>query len=95
MLHESLNGAALAGRVTTLEQDHMSGAGALAVFLQLQQLNLQPPLQLLVFVARHPMVVRIPLAPRFDILALPVEQDRIVVIVVLDDVPVFGSRKGL
>ena len=94
MLHKALNGAALAGGVATLEHDHMAGAGAFGVFLQLQQLDLQAPLQRLVFVAWHPVVVGVALAPRLDIVALPIQQDRVVVVLVVDGVAVFGSRKG-
>jgi hypothetical protein len=95
VFRESLNGAALARRVATLEQDYVSGAGALAVVLQLQQLDLQSPLQVLVFVARHPVVVGITLAPRLHVIAVAVEQDRIVVIVVVDRVPMIRSGQGL
>jgi hypothetical protein len=97
VLHKSLNGAALGGRVTALEQNHEPGTGAYAMFLQLQQFNLQAPFQLVVFVARHPVVVRISLAPGVDIIALPVKQNRIVIIViivVINGVPMLGRRKG-
>jgi hypothetical protein len=94
VLHEPLNGAALAGGVTTLEHDDVPRAGAPAVFLQLQQLNLQPPFQPVVFVAGYPVVIWVSLAPRLDIIAIPIKQHRIVVILIVDRVPVFGRRKG-
>lgn len=40
VLHEPLNGAAFAGGVASLEQDHVPGAGASAVILQLEQFYL-------------------------------------------------------
>jgi hypothetical protein len=95
VLQKSLNGAALGGRVTALEQKHVPDTGAFAVFLRLQQLNLQAPFRVLIFVARHPVAVWIPLPPGVDIQALSVEQDRIVIILVVNGVPVFGGRKGL
>jgi hypothetical protein len=51
VLHEALDGTALSGSVATLENNHVTAAGAVAVFLQLQQLNLQAPFQMLIFVA--------------------------------------------
>jgi hypothetical protein len=93
VFHEPLNGAALAGRVATFEDDHVPSAGALAPVLQLQQFDLQPPLHPLVFFARHPLVIGVSLAPRVDGVAFPVEQHRIVVVLVVDGVPVFGRRK--
>ena len=46
-----------------------------------------------VFVSRHPVVVWVSLAPRLDMIARPIEQDRVVVILVVDGVAVFGSGK--
>jgi hypothetical protein len=95
MLHEPLNGPALAGGVAALEHDHVPAAGALGVVLQLQQLDLQPALQPLVFVARHAVVIRVALAPGVDAVAVLVEQDGVVVVFVVDGVAVFAGRKGV
>ena len=88
VLHESLDGAALACGVTALENDDVPLAVGLAPLLQLQQLDLQQPLLLLVFVTRHPFVVRIALAPGVHDLPVGCDQHRIVVVVVTDGVDV-------
>jgi hypothetical protein len=95
VLHESLDGPALARGVASLEHDHVPPAGALAVVLQLQQLDLQPALQPLVLVARHAVLVGVALAPRVDVVAVPVQQDRVVVVLVVDGVAVFVGGKGV
>lgn len=56
--------------------------------------DLQPTLQPLVLFVRHPVVVWVSLAPRLDVIAVLIEQDRIVVIPIVDGVAVFGRRKG-
>lgn len=63
------------------------------MLLQLQQLVLVA-LQQLVLVALHPTGVRMSFALRLDVVAILIEQDRIVVILVIDGAPVFGGRKG-
>ena len=60
--------------------------GALDPVLQLQQLDLQQALLAVVLGAGHPLVVRVVLAPGVDRLAVRVEQDRVVVVVVVDPV---------
>ena len=70
VLHEPLDGAALAGGVAPLEQDHQPLARLLDPVLQLQQLDLQQPLGVVVLVARHPVVVGVVLAPRVHRLAV-------------------------
>ena len=50
-------------------------------------------LYVLVLAARHARVVRVALAPRLDGVAVAVEQDRVVVVLVVDGVPVLGRRQ--
>ena len=59
VLHEALDGAALARGVATLEQDHDARAGLLHPRLQLQQLDLQAVLLPLVALAREQVLVGI------------------------------------
>ena len=59
VLHETLDGAALAGRIASLEQDDDALAGFLGPGLQLQQLHLQTEFLLLVGGAAHQVLVRI------------------------------------
>jgi hypothetical protein len=73
VLREPLDGAALARGVTAFEHDDVPGAGVLAPALQLQEFDLQSPLDVLVVVARHPLVVGVTLAPRLDGIAVAVE----------------------
>ena len=84
MLGESLDGAALARGVPSLEQQRVTGAGRLHPALEFQQLDLQQPLLVLVLVPVHPRVVRIALAPGVHDLAAGRPQDRVVVVIVLD-----------
>ena len=89
VLHEPLDGAALARGVAALEHHDVPEPVGLAPLLQLQQLDLQQPLLLLVLVAGHPVVVRVVLPPGVDDLAAGMqEQHRVVVIVVADGVGV-------
>ena len=62
MLHHALDGAALAGRIASLEQDHHALTGIPHPVLQLEQFDLQLVFLRLVFVARHLLVVRIDVA---------------------------------
>ena len=66
VLHEPLDRPALAGRVAALEEDDELLSGLPQPLLGLQQLDLQQPLADLVLAARHPLVVRVALAPRLD-----------------------------
>jgi hypothetical protein len=92
VLHEALDGAALARSVTALEDDDVPVPVGLAPLLQLEQFDLQQPLLLLVLLAPHPLVVRIALAPGVDDLTAGVQQQLgIVVIVVADGVAVEGG----
>src|SRR5689334_15862366 len=63
MLHESLDGAALAGGVATLEQDHQALPSGLGPGLQLEQLGLQDELLLLVVAPQHLEFVWITMPP--------------------------------
>jgi acetyl-CoA acetyltransferase len=74
---EPLDGAALAGGVAALEQDHVLGGGVLRPVLELQQLDLQLVLLLLVGVAVEPLVVGVVLAPGLDRVAAGVDQVRV------------------
>jgi hypothetical protein len=89
VLHEALDRAALTGRVTILEQDHVLGAGFLCPVLKLQQLDLERVLLPFVLIAFHPLLVRIVGTPRFDRIATRVNEIRIrAVLVVTHRVPV-------
>jgi hypothetical protein len=89
VLHEPLDGAALACGIATLEHDDVPVAVRLTPLLQLQQLDLQQALLLLVLVALHPRVVRVALAPGVDgLTARNQQQFGIVVVVIADGVPV-------
>jgi hypothetical protein len=93
VLHEPLDGAALASGVAALEHDDVSQAVRLAPLLQLQQFDLQQPLLLLVLLALHSLVVRIVLAPGVDDLAAGLDdQLGVVVIVVAHRVAVQGRN---
>ncbi len=91
VLHEALDGAALARRVTALEHDDVTQPVRLAPLLQLQQFDLQQPLVLLVLVARHALVVRVALAPGVDVGSAGMVHQHGVVIVVVADAVVLGS----
>jgi len=93
MLHESLNGAALAGGVASFEDDDVPGARAFAPSLQLEQLDLQASLHPLAISARHPLVVGVSLAPRVDGIAITVKENGIIVVFVVDRVALFAGRK--
>ncbi|MDT5058500.1 MAG: hypothetical protein QOF66_6866 [Mycobacterium sp.] len=88
VLHEPLDGAALACRIAALEHDHVPVAVGLTPLLQLEQFDLQQSLLLLVLVARHAVVVRVVLAPRVDGMAVGTEQDGIVIVVVVNAIAV-------
>ena len=95
VLHEAFDGAALARGVATLEHDDVAQPVGLAPLLQLQQLDLQQPLLLLVFSARHAFVVRVALAPGVDVdSAGMVHQHGVVVIVVADGVVLGSLERG-
>jgi hypothetical protein len=78
VLHEPLDGAALASRVTPFEQHHQLLSGVADPGLRLQELDLQEPLGRLVLVARHPVVVRVALSPRLDREPVRAQEHRIV-----------------
>jgi hypothetical protein len=59
-------------------------AGVLHPVLQLDQLDLEQPLGDLVLVPRHALVVRVVLPPGVDHPAVGPDQDRVVIVVVLD-----------
>jgi hypothetical protein len=82
VLHEPADGAALAGGVTPLEEDDEPVAGVLRPVLQLEQLDLQEPLDPVVLLPAHALVVRVGLPPRVDRAAVRADEHRIVVVVV-------------
>ncbi|GFJ95248.1 hypothetical protein [Phytohabitans rumicis] len=86
MLHEPLDGAALARGVAPFEEDHQPGTGGLDPVLQLEQLDLQQALVPFVVVAAHPLRVRVALPPGVDRLAVVADQYRVVVVIVDDPV---------
>ena len=49
---------------------------------------------MLVFIVRHAVVVGISLAPRIDVFAVPIKQDGVVIITVVDGVAMLGRRQG-
>jgi hypothetical protein len=95
VLHEALDGAALAGRIAPLKENHVAGAVLLAPFLKFQQLDLEQPLVNLVVVTRHAFVIRVVLAPGIDRDALAIDQSRIVVIVVINGVAMVAVRQPI
>jgi hypothetical protein len=89
VLHEPLDGAALARRVTALENEDVPVIVGLAPLLELEQLDLQQPLLLLVLNTRHALVIRIVLSPGVHYLAAGLnDQLGIVVIVVAHGIAV-------
>ena len=93
VFHEALDGAALAGGVASFEQNHVTHAGALGPPLQLQQLDLQQTLLALVLATRHALVVWVALAPGLHGIAVLVQQDGIVVVLVVDGVTKIAGRE--
>src|SRR4029453_14165311 len=77
VLHETLDRAALAGRVAALEQDHVLGASLLCPALELHQLYLKCVFLEFVVLAVHPLLVWIIRAPGLDWVAARVDQIRI------------------
>src|ERR1700710_148961 len=94
MFCESFYGAALAGRVATLEQQHDPLPALLDPALHFQQLDLQRALGAFVFGATHPLVVGIPLAPRLYRSAVGAEQSALVNRVVGIDIRQSGAVNG-
>ena len=88
VLHEPLDGPALPGGVTTLEQQDVLGLGVGGPVLELQQLDLEQVLLLVVLLARQPLVVRVVLAPGVDGKTVRADEHRVVVVVLADRVPV-------
>jgi len=86
--NQPLDGAALAGRVAAFEHHDVPVAVRLTPLLQLQQFDLQQPFLFLVLLALHALVVRVVLAPGVDRNALGIQEDRVVIVVVMDDVVV-------
>ena len=66
--------------------EHVLGAAVGRPGLELQQFHLQQVLDLLVLLARHPLLVRVVLPPGVDREAVGPEQDRVVVVVLTDGV---------
>ena len=78
VLHEPLDAAALARRITTLEQHHEPLIGVLDPALRLEQLDLQQPLRLLVVLATESFFVGIALAPGLDRQTVGADEHRVV-----------------
>ena len=85
VLGEALDRAALAGRVAALEDDHDALPGGLHPVLQLDQLDLERPLEVLVLGPRHLLGVRVVLPPGIDHPAVRPAQYRVIVLVVVVD----------
>jgi hypothetical protein len=83
VLHEPLDGAALAGRVAALEQDDQPLPGGLDPVLELQQLDLQQSLGPFIFLAPHPLGVGIAFPPGIHRPTVGAHQHRLVVIAVV------------
>ena len=81
VLGEPLDGPALARRVPTFEEDDDPLAGVLDPVLQLQQFDLQQPLDHLVLGPGHALGVGVALPPGVDQAAVLPPQDRLVVVV--------------
>ena len=95
VLGEPLDGSALAGGVSALEEHHESAPGGLDPDLQLEQLDLQQPLFQVVLCTVHARGIRVALPPGVHDFAGGGQQDRVVVIVVADGVAVGGQIKQL
>jgi hypothetical protein len=80
---EPLDGAALAGRVPTLEHDHHPLACYGYPVLEFQQLDLQQALRPVVLRPAHPRPVRIVVPPRVHFGAIRPPQDRLVLVAVV------------
>src|SRR5215469_16092840 len=91
VLGETLDRAALAGSVAALADDHQPSAGVLDVALQLEQLDLQPPLGPLIPLPAEKVAVRVVLAPGLGQLAVPLDQHR-AVLALFDAVPELRSQ---
>ena len=74
MLDEALDRAALAGRVTALEQHHHPLPGVLDPGLHLQQLDLQVAFETDVLLAAHPLLVRVVLLPGPNLAAVRADE---------------------
>ena len=92
VLVKTLNGAALTSGVTAFEEDDVLLTSFLGPVLPLQKLNLQLPLNRLIFLARHALLVRVAIAPGINPLTVWSDQHRIVLIRIIDDVT-FGLRQ--
>jgi hypothetical protein len=86
VLGQPLDRAALAGGVTPLEQDQHLLPGRLDPLLQLQQFDLQRPLLAVILLAGYTVRIGIILPPGLDDVAVLVEQQRLVLVVVVDAV---------
>ena len=84
---------ALSGGVASFEQNDVPRAGAFGPPLKFQQLDLQQTLLALVLATRHALVVRIALTPGLDRIAVLVQQDGIVVVLVVNGVPKIAGRQ--
>jgi hypothetical protein len=80
VLGEPLDRAALSGGVAALEEHHDPLTGVLDPGLHLEQLDLQGPLDDLVLVPGHPLVVGVVLLPCGDLTPVGVQEYRVVVV---------------
>jgi hypothetical protein len=83
VLHEPLDGAALAGGVAALEHDHQPLTGRLDPVLELQQLDLEQALGPFVVVTPNPLGIGIALPPGVHRSAVGAQQHRFVVVTVV------------
>src|SRR5262249_41942611 len=80
VLHEALDGAALAGGVPALEDDHEAAARILDPVLELEQLDLEQPFQMIVFLAAQPLGIGIILPPGVHHAPVGVAEHRVVLV---------------
>jgi hypothetical protein len=84
VLGEPLDGAALAGGVPALEQEHQALPAVLDPVLELEQLDLEQPLAPVVLLPGHPLRVRVRLPPGVHRPAVGPQQHRVVLVAVVD-----------
>src|SRR5215813_6983820 len=80
MLHETLYGAAFAGRVTAFKDNDNSAARILDPVLQLEQFDLQQPLQVIVFLAAQSLGIGILFPPGIHQAPVRVAEHRVVLV---------------
>lgn len=95
VLIKALDGATLAGCISTFKKDNVALAGFFGPVLPLQQLDLERTLGGLILIARHALFVRVILSPGFNWRAIRHDEGRVVLVRIIDDVAVGLSKVNL